>query len=199
MHSLLSRPLPRLICEHLLASHSPFFLTVFRILVLKDGQIVEQGSHRELLAMDGIFASMWADQISGSDDGQSAHDKKEKQLSLHSSTKGDLLEESSIIDSPSSSKPQEPPVAFPTSHSTPGTPMYPPPTVASPEPVSFPASPITDTPPRQSVEQPESSQPTGVTFDESAVPSPISASPDPNAEPKRKRISSQNFQRLGKT
>lgn len=32
--------------------------------MLKDGQIVEQGSHRELLEKDGIFATMWADQIS---------------------------------------------------------------------------------------------------------------------------------------
>jgi ATP-binding cassette subfamily B (MDR/TAP) protein 6 len=34
-------------------------------LVLKDGQIVEHGSHRELLEQDGIFAAMWSDQISG--------------------------------------------------------------------------------------------------------------------------------------
>ncbi|KAI5123873.1 hypothetical protein M0805_005690 [Coniferiporia weirii] len=33
------------------------------ILVLKDGQIVEQGNHRELLEKDGVFAAMWADQI----------------------------------------------------------------------------------------------------------------------------------------
>ncbi|KAG2121409.1 P-loop containing nucleoside triphosphate hydrolase protein, partial [Suillus cothurnatus] len=34
------------------------------IMVLKDGRIVEQGSHRELLELNGLFASMWADQIS---------------------------------------------------------------------------------------------------------------------------------------
>ncbi|KZS98398.1 hypothetical protein SISNIDRAFT_448616 [Sistotremastrum niveocremeum HHB9708] len=33
------------------------------ILVLKDGQIVESGSHSELLELNGIFASMWAKQI----------------------------------------------------------------------------------------------------------------------------------------
>ena len=40
----------------------------FSILVLKDGQIVEQGSHKELLARGGVFATMWADQISSSGD-----------------------------------------------------------------------------------------------------------------------------------
>jgi len=34
------------------------------ILVLKDGQIVEQGTHKELLEVNGVFAAMWADQIS---------------------------------------------------------------------------------------------------------------------------------------
>ena len=38
------------------------------ILVLKDGQIVEQGNFKKLLAINGIFASMWADQVSSTDD-----------------------------------------------------------------------------------------------------------------------------------
>ncbi|KDQ21393.1 hypothetical protein BOTBODRAFT_25832 [Botryobasidium botryosum FD-172 SS1] len=42
------------------------------ILVLKDGQIVEQGSHRELLAQGGMFASMWAEQITADEDGETA-------------------------------------------------------------------------------------------------------------------------------
>ncbi|KZO92619.1 P-loop containing nucleoside triphosphate hydrolase protein [Calocera viscosa TUFC12733] len=33
------------------------------ILVLKDGQIIERGSHRELLKMNGAFAQMWAEHI----------------------------------------------------------------------------------------------------------------------------------------
>lgn len=36
-------------------------------MVLKDGKIVEQGTHRELLAKDGVFAEMWANQISAED------------------------------------------------------------------------------------------------------------------------------------
>lgn len=34
---------------------------------MKDGQVVEQGTHSELLAMNGLFAQMWADQISSTD------------------------------------------------------------------------------------------------------------------------------------
>ncbi|KAG8907443.1 hypothetical protein FRB99_004238 [Tulasnella sp. 403] len=36
------------------------------ILVLKNGQIIESGSHRELLARNGVFASMWAKQVESS-------------------------------------------------------------------------------------------------------------------------------------
>ncbi|KAI0829891.1 hypothetical protein BC628DRAFT_1314647 [Trametes gibbosa] len=45
------------------------------ILVLKDGRIVEQGTHGELLAQGGIFAAMWADQVSSTDETVSAHRK----------------------------------------------------------------------------------------------------------------------------
>lgn len=33
-------------------------------MVLKDGEIIESGSHRSLLAADGVFAAMWAEQVS---------------------------------------------------------------------------------------------------------------------------------------
>ncbi|KAG1721522.1 hypothetical protein EDB19DRAFT_1917263 [Suillus lakei] len=39
-----------------------------KIMILKDERTVEQGSHRELLELDGLFASMWADQVSASED-----------------------------------------------------------------------------------------------------------------------------------
>jgi ABC transporter ATM len=30
-----------------------------QILVLKDGEVVEIGSHRELLELDGVYAELW--------------------------------------------------------------------------------------------------------------------------------------------
>lgn len=36
--------------------------------MLKDGQIVEQGNHSELLALNGEFAKMWAAQVQGAED-----------------------------------------------------------------------------------------------------------------------------------
>ncbi|EKM54007.1 uncharacterized protein PHACADRAFT_257573 [Phanerochaete carnosa HHB-10118-sp] len=47
------------------------------ILVLKEGQIVEQGTFGELLGKGGIFASMWADQISNEDGSSSVQAKME--------------------------------------------------------------------------------------------------------------------------
>lgn len=44
------------------------------ILVLKDGEIVESGSHRDLLAANGTFAAMWAEQISAAADGEGVPD-----------------------------------------------------------------------------------------------------------------------------
>ena len=36
-----------------------------RIIVIDDGQIVEEGSHAELLAKSGLYASFWARQSGG--------------------------------------------------------------------------------------------------------------------------------------
>jgi len=36
-----------------------------RIIVLEDGKVVEQGSHKELLAQDGTYAKLWAHQSGG--------------------------------------------------------------------------------------------------------------------------------------
>jgi hypothetical protein len=36
----------------------------YSIVVLKEGRVVEQGSRKELLELNGLFSSMWTDQIS---------------------------------------------------------------------------------------------------------------------------------------
>lgn len=36
-----------------------------QILVLKDGQVAEMGSHRELLDLEGVYAELWNGTCSG--------------------------------------------------------------------------------------------------------------------------------------
>ncbi|KZT04683.1 uncharacterized protein LAESUDRAFT_744261 [Laetiporus sulphureus 93-53] len=75
------------------------------ILVLKDGQIVEQGSHNELLALNEEYAKMWAAQVQGIEDaGSSQSRQKEAAVSGYSvddadpSTKGSntIINESTV-------------------------------------------------------------------------------------------------------
>jgi ATP-binding cassette subfamily B (MDR/TAP) protein 6 len=241
-------------------------------LVLKDGQIVEQGSHAELLALDGVFASMWANQITTSGDepltgkalavpepevtGYLAEPDFTTEVAEVEAvadeggltsveailddvavefpqpdvdvtpaeapqTEGDAAELPPAVPDPENATPiafpvPEPaaaPVAFPASEPTVAPVAFPAsePTVA---PVAFPASESSPSLPTSplaaqplvfpvaddaSVAEPEataSGAAPGVTFDP-ALTSPTT-SPDPDAEPKRKRISSQNFQRLAR-
>ena len=62
-------------CSWLYLSIELTFLRSVRILVLKDGQVIERGTHSELIALDGSFAAMWADQVSSSD-AASSHKKE---------------------------------------------------------------------------------------------------------------------------
>jgi ABC-type transport system involved in Fe-S cluster assembly fused permease/ATPase subunit len=185
------------------------------ILVLKDGQIAEQGNFKELIEIeDGVFASMWADQVTSSDDHATGSVKKRvsgysvgtvdrtsknvegpegivaEDINLApdfsevvqrgpDGPAGDTLpvsevtmEESKVVDEPESTEPSAVPATvfmFPTSAE--------PSEIVEPIPVSAPS----------------------VTFG-SSVNSPPSRSgtPDPESDPKRKRISSQNFQRLAR-
>jgi hypothetical protein len=221
-----------------------------RILVLKDGQIVEQGSHAQLLNQNGIFATMWADQISVTEgethfygkvenhDGQVEEAKP--QLEDKTAVSGYQIESESprpedgeastddaqpTQDVPSSEHESEAPahetpsaeaqadrvapaafpsasdapVVFPSSPSTPAV-AFPSaehaPEVPSKDiPVAFPSSDsaeqmaLTDSP------APTVASP-GITFSGDSHPEHGSA--DPDSEPKRKRISSQNFQRLAR-
>lgn len=219
-----------------------------RILVLKDGQIVERGSHKELLAFDGIFASMWADQVSTSDERISLDDRSiKKEVSGYPIVESDTEVQHDAIPAQS----QHPEVAtsadalvdmptdiFPATETdltdlsgypTPNTERVASqpanliqheesasmiPSIHSPIPVTpvtaSLAFPITDEPeqePLESRSQPQSPPPGGVTTPQAPAvsfpahlttpPSRI-GTPDPDSEPKRKRISSQNFQRLAR-
>ncbi|KAJ7072460.1 hypothetical protein C8F01DRAFT_1216110 [Mycena amicta] len=184
------------------------------ILVLKDGEIIERGTHAELLALDGAFAAMWADQITASGDvptpaattdkilpeevpeeveevpeavvtGYSAEAEEVSSEVAPENTEPILLEEAAAIEPPT--KDHEATVTFPT--------LAPEPDSATPklalggQPLAFPVSDdasLADNAPATP----------GVTF-EPNLTSPTT-SPDPEAEPKRKRISSQNFQRLAR-
>ena len=42
-------------------------LSVDLILVLREGSLVEQGTHEELLALDGLYSEMWKRQEGGND------------------------------------------------------------------------------------------------------------------------------------
>jgi len=203
------------------------------ILVLKDGQIVEQGSHKELVAMDGVFASMWADQISSTEDpaisvrsvkpeegysvgpeevaaNEDAEDtppevppkvevdltepavpEAEVQVEVESppEPEAELEPEPAPLTFPSSEEPESPVVAFP-SNDTMSSPVSESPVVA------FPVSDDTQST-THSTTRSVPPTPAGVTFSAPNSP-PRTGTPDPDAEPKRKRISSQNFQRLAK-
>lgn len=166
------------------------------ILVLKDGQIVEKGSFRELIHIeDGIFASMWADQVTSSDD-PLANGSVKKKVSGYSVGTGegepivtvapeipevaDVTEEPVVLpvaevitDEPQAM--DEGTIAFPTSSE-------------AVDAIAFPTSSeaITVTGP-------------SVTFgDRVNSPPSRSGTPEVDGEPKRKRISSQNFQRLAR-
>ncbi|EFI28192.1 mitochondrial half-size ABC transporter [Coprinopsis cinerea okayama7 len=241
------------------------------ILVLKEGQIIEQGTHAELLALDGVFASMWADQVSSSDpisrkssfrkevesnapdsspttlDGgdpvgqpsEPAGAFQEALIDLRDDTDKVEEDENKPVEEQTKDVPKEPEVsrnlasdpvvAFPSSEPLDEEPSQPrgsslnvtaagqdgstrgpdaPVSAASPiasAPIAFPASdsasvldkPETSASPPQGASSVSPPVPFGVTFEEATSP-PRNGTPDPDAEPKRKRTASQNFQRLAR-
>ncbi|KAF9467267.1 hypothetical protein BDZ94DRAFT_1287702 [Collybia nuda] len=184
------------------------------ILVLKDGQIIEQGSHKELVAFDGVFASMWAEQVSATDDpAPSIEDSMKGELSGYvlDEPNPPVQEHSALPAAESSDLAGPSPVTFPSSEpeeldipaakqSTSDHPSEVPASLPTPfveEPLAFPTS--NDTSAQPTPDRVATPIPAVVTFGES-VNSPPSrtGTPDPDSEPKRKRISSQNFQRLAR-
>jgi hypothetical protein len=185
--------------------------------VLKDGQIVEQGTHKELLARDGVFASMWADQVSPAEVATSVGDSSKNEVTnpdhlgptdndeptaipyetkdgVENGERPEITEGAGITFPSSDTEPVDvaenaEPVQFPSSTVFPTDP-------ARASPVNFP--PSEDAPDHRNSLSASPSPPPGVTFDANLSPPLRTGTPDPDSEPKRKRISSQNFQRLAR-
>lgn len=221
-------------CEYIrfiVTSHSSN--SIPSILVLKDGQIVEQGSHKELLALDGIFASMWADQVSANEDPVTSSEDMKTEMapysvdfaesplgastaSVHDIPGAPAAESSAhVLESPELAAGEEGPEVPPKEHSDSVPISFPvsddksevaaPALTANDAPVAFPDStsapisfPSGDDTPSEPQSPKSLPQSPGVTFDTGANLPSRSGTPDPESEPKRKRISSQNFQRLAR-
>lgn len=204
---------------------------MIRILVLKDGQIIEKGNFKELLAIDGLFASMWADQVSSTDDPahsingkkelsgyivESEETKQEEPQNTVETTNPITLvaeladvpdeeivkldvpfavtvnEEGPLLQSETVDNVETPNTA--TTISATFTSSGP----SATTPLQFPTAPDIPQPEIRRSDSPSGFTP-AVTFGAN-VNSPPSrtGTPDPEGEPKRKRISSQNFQRLAR-
>lgn len=204
---------------------------------------MEQGNHKELLALDGIFASMWSDQVSATEDPSPSIEEPKQELSGYSVGPSEPSEEPVVVEDraeiepsdlpsePTVEVPSEPalpvdpilssereddiskeavisdttPITFPTSdpveeevEPTAASPVVASPTSETAAPLAFPTSEDEEPSPAPAPEPLQSPPPTpGVTFDPTTSPA-RTGTPDPDAEPKRKRISSQNFQRLAR-
>lgn len=214
---------------------------VDQIIVLKDGGIVEQGAFDELVAANGVFASMWAEYAQSTSalagpppvgydaeavgtegDGVVADSPRPATASLRptDSVRAPSFRAPAASIRAESTAPIVPPkdntvpVSFPTSGAeedlaTAPTPVAFPtsgdPSSQTPGPVAFPVSDDA----RSVASQPRPAIPghvqgASVTFDTTTTP-PRPGTPDPSGTPnadategKRKRISSQNFQRLAR-
>ena len=185
---------------------------------------MEQGSHKELLALNGIFASMWADQISASDDPALAiGESGSKEVPGYSVEKRDsaadgvpqqippeviaeipaleVVAPDSVTESPApvSTDTETSPVAFPSTDL--GSAIQDEAVVIPSEigastsaaPQDSPSTSVGNT-----VKVPTQVPTSSITFGKEVDTPPRTRTPDAEAEPKRKRISSQNFQRLAR-
>ncbi|KAG1724244.1 P-loop containing nucleoside triphosphate hydrolase protein [Suillus lakei] len=168
------------------------------IMILKDGRIVEQGSHGELLELNGLFASMWADQISASEDpkapaGYDVDDDAPVVNIPESETRSSAVEEHIAVDSPkviSTSPPPKAdvPISFPTS----AFPISDDPPQTFPTTASTSDSPSIHSHPERSA-IPAHMQGASVTFDPTANPPSRAGSPEP-----KRALSTHNIQRLAR-
>ncbi|KAH9987023.1 hypothetical protein BJV74DRAFT_951775 [Russula compacta] len=216
------------------------------ILVLKDGQIIEQGNHEQLLKLNGVFAAMWADQINAAGGPPVDGGPKEAVTGYHIDDAIPFTDEpvTADIDTAPTQDTAEPPAeaseapvdetALGEDTDLGGTrPDQPAAAVVAgtqvdDAPVTFPSSdvggvPVSDTTPPQvnpvalptsdaalvafpgstsdesaSQKAPSTTQTPGVVFAPEVGTPERTATPDPESETKRKRISSQNFQRLAR-
>jgi len=198
--------------------------TADQILVLKDGSVIERGNHAELLGLNGAFAEMWNDQVSASD-AASTVAKRQSVLAGYeaeqdTTTAQDVTENGDAAEYEANhsgiganiklaENDTNAPVDFPTTdhdqevEEIPVKPKREPverepsQPVSFPPPVAFPGSGDTDSRDAPSIADGSRPQSPGVTFEPQSPPS-RNETPDPDAEPKRKRTASQNFQRLGR-
>jgi ATP-binding cassette subfamily B (MDR/TAP) protein 6 len=191
------------------------------ILVLKDGQIVEQGNHQELLARGGVFATMWADQISATGDptvDRSVDNEPVLGYQTEPTPAAEAAVEAETPDAPDA--PQEHvasgvfvdiPEAVPATLASTEEAADEPPPLPAKEPVIPPSDGVATTTPlafptsEDTASQKATSERIplqtagGVTFGDSVNSPPSrSGTPDPDAEMKRKRTTSQNFQRFAR-
>lgn len=209
------------------------------ILVMREGRIVEQGKHADLIERGGAFAAMHRDQsLTHGSEGTATPDRTSppelapetgntdnEEKSSAAGTEGQPSYAAVVAETASPVVDTNPTaIAFPSSsEEQPAAaeddkaPVSPPtPAKEEEKPLPFPVStaeedqaPLgalsfpTSGDDRSSVASPDLPQDTpasplqGVTFDDSVHSSRV-GSPDPESEPKRKRISSQNFQRLAR-
>lgn len=212
---------------------------------------MEQGTHRELLEKDGVFAAMWADQIRA-EEPELAPLESVKQEAIGYSAELDTIADSQpptgdVVELAPEPVPESEPitqvedrpaqdVTVPSDTEVEGkvdaaegvsadmpvtavgadredvaAPSAPPagPVASSSDapvafpsdaPVAFPSAPISFPTSEQPPETESSAAPPtpGVTFDNSVSHPARSETPDSNAEPRRKRTASQNFQRFAR-
>jgi hypothetical protein len=184
------------------------------IVVLKDGGIVERGSHKELLELDGLFASMWAQQVSASE--EPLPSKVTVGYEVDETPVVDITESETRSNAPEEIVVESPQVVpaslhtkevevevdtgvslvFPVSDDTPGTDAT---SAPEPAPMAFPTTASTSKTPSVRSHPTGHVHSTSVTFDAGVLNTPPrTGTPEPGSTPGPGRKAAQNFQRLAR-